>query len=275
MTSRQEDRRSFVKLLGVGATVLALGSGKTSVSQANDRPPVTSGGREEWELYGQFFETCSCNVICPCVLNDIRPHHRTCDGALVWNVEQGRFGDTDLAGSKFVIVLSFSGPINRSPMSIYSYIDSTATKVQRTALQSIIEALFSPFDAMLITSRYLPIRTEYTAERRSVEIKSVLNVVTKPVQSPINPNAPVELHNVAGPSAPRVRLATGEVHTYRNEKDPRIGWEYSGRNAYWGAYAYRASMFSGLKKRELYKAAQGLMPHDHRHHGETLSGSEM
>jgi hypothetical protein len=274
MTDHHEDRRSFIKLFGLGATAFAVGSAGVHVSQANEKPGATTGKREEWELRGKFFESCSCNVVCPCVLNDMQPHHRTCDGTLVWNIEQGRYRDTDLAGGKFVIALSFSGPINRSPMNIHSYIDTSATKAQRVALRNIIEMLFSPFDATLITSRYVPIRLEYTAKRRSAEIQSVLNLVTKPILSPIDPNAPVELHNVAGPSAPTVQLAIGEVHTYRNEKDSKIDWKYTGRNAYWGAYAYSASMFTGLQKRELYKDATNFMPHNHRHHGSNSSGSD-
>lgn len=164
-----------------------------------------------------------------------------------------------------MVALSFSGPINRSPMSIHSYIDSSATKAQRIGLRGIVETLFSAFNATLITSGYVPIKLDYDADSRKAEIPGILNLVTKPIRSPINPSAPVELHNVGGPSAPTVRLATGEVHTYRNEKDRGISWQYSGRNAYWGAYAYTASMFSELPKRPLYDAGRALTPHDYHH----------
>ncbi len=193
----------------------------------------------------------------------MQPHHRSCDGTLVWSIEQGRYRDTDLAGGVFVIALSFSGPINRSPMNIYSYIDAATSPAQRAALRGIVETLFAPFQATLVTSEYVPIRVTHATDQRSAEIPSVLHLVTKPLQSPINPGAPVELHNVAGPSAPTVRLAIGAVHTYRNRQQPKIAWEYTGRNAYWGQFAYHAGLFKGPGKQPLYMDAPDLAPHHH------------
>lgn len=75
MTGWHENRRSFVKMLGLAAGTLALGAGKTSVSRAADKQVTPAGKSEAWEVRGQFFESCSCNVVCPCVINDMQPHH--------------------------------------------------------------------------------------------------------------------------------------------------------------------------------------------------------
>ena len=52
-----------------------------------------------WNLTGTYFETCSCDVICPCTasLSHGATHDR-CRVVLVFNVKSGEVDGTDVGG---------------------------------------------------------------------------------------------------------------------------------------------------------------------------------
>jgi len=51
----------------------------------------------EWRLRGEWFDVCSCKLPCPCSFAQ-EPPHGDCLFTLVWQVHEGHYGDTDLAG---------------------------------------------------------------------------------------------------------------------------------------------------------------------------------
>ena len=58
---------------------------------------------QPWHFSGDFFESCNCEVNCPCVFGT-PAHYDRCDVALAWHVASGRYGDTTLDGLNFVVV---------------------------------------------------------------------------------------------------------------------------------------------------------------------------
>src|SRR5215475_14086370 len=53
---------------------------------------VQIGGSMAWQIAGDYFETCSCNYLCPCVPSNLaaEPTKGFCDFAMVFNVEKGK-----------------------------------------------------------------------------------------------------------------------------------------------------------------------------------------
>ena len=48
----------------------------------------------KWQLTGDYFETCNCDVICPCLASvapplTARPTQGACDVALVFHIDRG------------------------------------------------------------------------------------------------------------------------------------------------------------------------------------------
>ena len=54
----------------------------------------------EWHLKGRNFSHCNCAYGCPCQFNAL-PTEGHCRAAIGYLIEHGRFGDTDLAGTRF------------------------------------------------------------------------------------------------------------------------------------------------------------------------------
>src|SRR6185436_5407187 len=53
-----------------------------------------------WNISGQYFETCSCDYVCPCILGQmaVRPTKGSCTFAMAMQVERGTFGSVPLGG---------------------------------------------------------------------------------------------------------------------------------------------------------------------------------
>src|SRR3954449_2634237 len=59
----------------------------------------TGGDRMAWKLEGSYFETCSCDVVCPCTASfSFGATHDRCRVTLVFNVADGDVDGTDVSG---------------------------------------------------------------------------------------------------------------------------------------------------------------------------------
>jgi hypothetical protein len=52
--------------------------------------------QSKWQLSGDYFENCNCDVVCPCLVSaaaplTARPSQGSCDVALVFHIDRGLF----------------------------------------------------------------------------------------------------------------------------------------------------------------------------------------
>ncbi len=92
-----------------------------------------------WQLSGQYFETCSCDVLCPCITSQAtaRPTQGRCDAVLAFHIERGAADGVDLAGLTAVIALQADGPMADGKGRRELYLDAAASGQQRDALAAI------------------------------------------------------------------------------------------------------------------------------------------
>jgi hypothetical protein len=91
----------------------------------------------KWQLEGDWFDVCKCNVPCPCEFAQ-PPTFGDCDGILVWHIRKGTYGSVALAGFNVLALGYFQGNIwagAKAAMGIF--IDERAAEKQREALQAI------------------------------------------------------------------------------------------------------------------------------------------
>jgi hypothetical protein len=54
-----------------------------------------------WNLKGSYFETCSCELMCPCNFSLAHgAHYDRCRVTLVFNITEGEMEETDVGGLK-------------------------------------------------------------------------------------------------------------------------------------------------------------------------------
>ncbi len=92
-----------------------------------------------WQVTGDYFESCSCDYLCPCVTSNLtvpgtKGH---CDFALVFHVDRGRHGTLSLDDLSFVIVGHAPERMDKGNWKVALITDERATPQQREALVAI------------------------------------------------------------------------------------------------------------------------------------------
>src|SRR6516225_11714661 len=89
-----------------------------------------------WKVAGSYFETCSCDVACPCIFLS-PPTNGQCTAMLAWHIDQGRFGDTALDGLNAVVTIYSPGHMMEGKWKIALYLDDKGSQAQQDALAQI------------------------------------------------------------------------------------------------------------------------------------------
>ena len=93
----------------------------------------------EWKVGGQYYETCSCDYVCPCVLQQmsVEPSKGTCTFAMAFEIDKGNFGSVSLDGLGFVVVGRTPEAMGKGNWSVGLIIDDRATTEQRDAITAV------------------------------------------------------------------------------------------------------------------------------------------
>src|SRR5499427_1957170 len=139
----------------------------------------------QWQISGEYCEACSCDSVCPCPTSGLAapPTKGFCDAGLVFRVDRGRYGNTQLEGSSFAVLLHTPGPMIQGNWTVGLVVDERASKEQRDALTAIASGqVGGPMAALapLITNfggvEAKPIKVKSTAMHREVSIPGVLDL---------------------------------------------------------------------------------------------------
>lgn len=90
-----------------------------------------------WYIKGSEFIHCNCAYGCPCQFNAL-PTHGDCKAVLAFEVDEGRYGDTDLSGLKFAGIVAWPGAVHEGHGHIVPIVDERADDKQREALLRIM-----------------------------------------------------------------------------------------------------------------------------------------
>src|SRR6188472_3803684 len=92
-----------------------------------------------WNITGQYFETCSCDFVCPCILGQMaaRPSKGSCTFAMTMQIERGSFGSVPLDGLAFLVLGYTPEEMGKGNWSVGLVIDQRASAEQREAITAI------------------------------------------------------------------------------------------------------------------------------------------
>jgi hypothetical protein len=84
-----------------------------------------------WNLSGDYVETCSCELMCPCNMSfDHGATYDFCRVTLVFAVRQGLVDDTDIAGRKVALIADTPKVMTDGNWRVGVFIDDQATDAQ-------------------------------------------------------------------------------------------------------------------------------------------------
>lgn len=92
-----------------------------------------------WQISGQYMETCSCTLMCPCILTNLqgKPTEGDCKAALGMHIDKGQKDGVSLDGLDFITLLQSQGPMADGNMTVGLIVDSDASEAQVEAITAI------------------------------------------------------------------------------------------------------------------------------------------
>lgn len=200
-----------------------------------------------WQLTGDYFENCNCDVVCPCLASSgapltSRPSRGVCDVALIVHVDKGTYGYVALDGLNVAVILHLPGPMADGNGTAAAYIDDRADDRQTAALGAIFTgaeggpmAAFAPLIATQLGVKKVPIRYSIQGKSRSVEIPTIMQMAVEPIPT-MHPSG--EIWTTLGhPVAPdRIALAMGRSGS--TFADYGMRWDNSGRNGHYAPISW-------------------------------------
>lgn len=196
-----------------------------------------------WNVSGQYYETCSCDFLCPCIPGGlaVKPTQGWCTFAMAFRIERGAYGGVALDGLGFIVLGHSPEEMAKGNWSVGLIADERATPEQRDAIAAIASgAAGGPMAALSgLIGQFAGIESapiEFDRDGASWSIKSPgrLDMAAEAARglNPDNPE-PLYLDNTGHPANDRVALARASrtlVHALGMSLD-----ETGGRNH--GQYA--------------------------------------
>lgn len=194
-----------------------------------------------WQITGDYFENCNCNVVCPCFFSPnapltSQPTSGACEVAFAFHIDQGSYGSVPLDSLNVALIVRTPGPMAEGNWTAALYLDERADEQQRQALQDIFTGLvggplaaLAPLISTVLGVKTVPITFHKEGKKRSVEIPTIMQLAIHAIPS-MNPDEEIWAKN-AHPFAPSVSLAVGDEQS--TWEDYSMRWENAGKNAHY------------------------------------------
>ncbi len=170
-----------------------------------------------WSISGQYFETCSCDFVCPCITGQmaVRPSKGSCTFAMAMQVERGSFDKVPLEGVAFIILGFTPAEMGKGDWSVGLVIDERASAEQRDAITAIASGAaggpMAPLSGLIgkfLGAEQAPIRFERNGLKFTVTAGNLVDMAAEGAMG-IDPAAtePMFIDNTGHPVSSRLALA--------------------------------------------------------------------
>jgi hypothetical protein len=200
-----------------------------------------------WRLAGDYFEVCSCNILCPCITSSLQgpADYERCRVPLICNVREGNLDDIGLNGLSFIIVVDSPAIMGEGGWRVALYIDERADDEQRRALQEIVggehggpPGALAPLIGELLGVKFVPIRFESNGRRRRVEVPGIMEFEAEGLTAPDSDEV-MEITGTIHPMGANLPIAKGLVAQY-HDPDYDLSFDNAGKNGHMREFAWAA-----------------------------------
>ena len=103
-----------------------------------------------WNIKGTYFETCSCDLFCPCNISfDHGATYDFCRVTLVFNITEGEVEGTDVGGVKVAVIADAPKVMTEGNWRIGMFVDENASDEQAQKLAGVFSGqLGGPMEAL-------------------------------------------------------------------------------------------------------------------------------
>ena len=189
-----------------------------------------------WKLEGTYFETCSCEVVCPCTASlALGADHDRCRVTLVFHVVDGDVEGTDVSGLTVAAVGDSPKVMSDGNWRLGVFIDGAASDQQAEKLGAVFGGqLGGPMEALApLVSENLgveraPIEVREDGLRHSVRIGDAIDFeIEDVVQFGVESGEPARLSGIFHPAGSELTIAKAT-----RSRISAFGFEYEGKSGF-------------------------------------------
>ena len=169
-----------------------------------------------WNVNGQYYETCNCDFVCPCIPGQlaVRPSKGNCQFAMAFQIERGSFGKVALDGLGFIVLGLTPEEMGKGNWSVGLITDARANAEQKEAITTIASgqgggpmAALSGLIGKFLGVESAPIVFDRQGRTWSIKAANFVDMAATGAKG-LNPDAPdLRLDNTGHPAADSVSLA--------------------------------------------------------------------
>jgi hypothetical protein len=196
----------------------------------------------DWNLQGDYFETCNCVTACPCVWLQ-PPSEGNCKLMVAWHIDRGHFNGQSLDGLNVALACYSPGHMKDGNWQAALYVDEQADDQQFDAIMQIFGGKQGGHPAILMSfvSEVLGakrVRIDYQAQdnKRQLSIPDIAQAEIESIQGIGGGDATIENPPLCVvPSHPAV-VARSSNYQYQ---DYDKTWKFTDRNGYYSSFIYQ------------------------------------
>jgi hypothetical protein len=199
-----------------------------------------------WEITGEYFENCNCDILCPCITSSLQgpADNERCQVPLIIHIERGSRDGVSLDGLNFILVADTPQVMSEGNWRVAVYIDERADATQREALGAILSGTEGGPPEMLgsligeqLGVKFVPIDYESSETHYRVGVPGIMEFEVEGIRAP---NSPVmEIVNVFHPMGTSLPIAQS-VKGWYDDPDYGLSFDNTGKNAHYRDFAWSA-----------------------------------
>ena len=154
-----------------------------------------------WQLEGTYFETCSCDMVCPCTTSGLTmaADQDRCQVVLAFHVDRGQVDGVDVSEKTVVIVADTPPVMADGNWHVGLVMDAEASPEQAEKLGSVFSgqvggpmAMLSPLISEMLGMETAPIDYVDEGRRHSIKVGELMDIEIEDFVAPGNPGGEVE-----------------------------------------------------------------------------------
>lgn len=186
-----------------------------------------------WSLKGTYFETCSCDLMCPCNMSfDHGATYDYCRVTLVFNIKEGDIEGTDVSGLAVAAIVDSPKVMTEGNWRLGMFVDARASDEQMEKLTAVFGGqkggpmeLIAPLVGEMLGVERAPFEVAEDGLRHSVKIGEAIDFeIEDIVPFGVETGQPVRLVGVFHPASSEFNAAEAT-----RSRISAFGIEYEGK----------------------------------------------
>lgn len=198
--------------------------------------------KSDWRLEGRYFETCNCEVACPCVWLQ-PPSEGDCKLLVAWHIDTGHLENVRLDGLNVALACHAADNMIKGGWRAALYIDERADGAQTEAIQTIFTGQVGGHLQVLLGFvgevwgiKQVAMDYQENGDSRSLSIPGIAEAEIQSIQGITGGEAYISNPPLCVVTSHASTVAKSKRFTYQ---DYGQAWVFSERNGYHSAFVYQ------------------------------------